>query len=157
MKKLFVASLMAIAVFSSCEKNDPGSARSFQTSEPGDDILPEVNLPHSTVIIANNTDNDEALIEKVYTGMIEDIGGKFPIRRGLSTRMISTNLGENTFSVNLRKTRAGSSISIIDSDGILHSRSVAGGEHEILTFENVVVKENRPVFLNFSANLNVSD
>jgi hypothetical protein len=157
MKKLFIFSFLVIIVFSACKKNDEGSTAAYRTSETNEDILPDVSLPHSIVVITNNADNDDALIEKVYTGANADAGGKFPVRRGANTKMISTNLGENTFLITLRKTDTESLFSIVDSDGILHSQNITGSGYETVTFENVVVKEASPVFLNFSAKNKIPD
>ncbi|MBX2922109.1 MAG: hypothetical protein KF746_07955 [Chitinophagaceae bacterium] len=145
MKKLLVVSLMAIAVFSSCKKNDDVSAGSFRPDEVEEDILPNVDYPHGMVFMMNNAD-EGVIIENVYTGVISDVGGKFPISAGFSTRMISPNLGKNTFSIVLQKTGTEGQMNIVDSDGTQHSKIVRGNGYEILLFEDVVVKEPGPFF-----------
>ncbi|MFT3703121.1 MAG: hypothetical protein QM802_12160 [Agriterribacter sp.] len=145
MKNIFFICIAGLALLSSCQKDN-----SVYSDIQAEDSLPQVSLPHSIVSISNNAQNYDAVIESIYTGVNADAGGKFPILSGKSTKLVSTNLGTTRFLVIINKTGSNKSISIFDSDGVEYSKNISGVGHETLIFENIVVKENQPVSLQYN-------
>lgn len=144
MKKLFLPCLIALSIFASCKKDDI-SARTFSPNDTTDVSIDD-ETAHSTVVISNNGGSD-VVIEKVSTGTNTDIGGAFPISSGTSIEIKSTNLGNTNFFITLSHSINQGSINVIDSEGVVHSRSLAGGDYELIAFENISVSASRPIYL----------
>lgn len=150
MKNLILFFIVALTVFSSCKKDAQDVTPVYRNEIPADESLPEVEMPHTIITITNASHHDDAFIEKVFTGADAEIGGKFPVGRNSSTKTISTNLGIQTLYVNVQKTGINKSISVVDGKGVQHCKNITGTGYETLTFEDVVIEENKPLTVTYN-------
>lgn len=149
MKNLILFFAITLAVFSSCKK-DQDVDPSYRNEIPAEETLPEVDAAHTIISIANTAHHDDAFIDHVFTGANFEIGGKFPVSRNNSTKIISTNLGTHTLYVDIQKTGINKSISVIDSRGVQHCKNISGTGAETLAFEDIAVEENKPLAVSYN-------
>lgn len=116
---------------------------SIQVSSP--DLQVELQILSCSfgeaVIRAFNNSSGSATITNVYTNILGDEGGSFPVNNGNETSVTTTSTGTRTVHVTVNKDGVNRSVTVIGSDGVSQCQNVTGSGSQTLNFTNVEITE----------------
>lgn len=147
MKKLlnFTTVIALIASLSSCKKEttpDSSVQRPDLSNTPG-------NTKSATIQINNLSLQNKEKVTAVYLSSAGAVPGNFPVQ-SLDTKFFqTTNMGKRIVYIMVEGLE-GSSISIVDSDGVKQCKNIPASTKTLVNFEDVNITPYKNVEINYS-------